>query len=83
MEFDRLNEIIKENWEYVLYQSEAGDLYFSVVCGTVGLYDLDIKLTEQGKLEFESEGTVFLDTLAEEVRTYPSRYKDRQVKLNL
>lgn len=68
-------EILKKQWEYVLYKNDD-ELVLSVVCGTVLLYDVEIKLTEEQKDQFKKEGQKYIDILAEQIRFSPEKYSN-------
>lgn len=75
-----MKKLIDKNWEYTLYQDEHNNLIFSVLCGSVGLYDTNIQLNEEEKAEFEKRGQSFLDILAEDIRQNESKYNPRHIQ---
>jgi hypothetical protein len=69
--------IIKEDWSFSLYKRD--DQYIlSVVCGGAGPYDLNIPISESDARQLQR-----LRTLAQEVRTNPSRYAAMSVAVTL
>lgn len=68
-------ELLKKQWEYVLYE-DNNELILSVVCGTILVYDVEIKLTEEQKNMFKKEGQKYIDVLSEEIRYSPEKYAD-------
>ena len=76
-----MKEIVKKNWQYVLYQTEQNKLVLSVVCGSVALYDVDIILNSEEEERFKNEGVKFLDELAAKINYNPSAFEDRKVKI--
>lgn len=74
-----LQELINKGMEYVLYTDGVGHI-LEVACGTVAIYDLRLRLNEAEMLRFESEGEQFLAAFADEIRTFPSRYYDRNIR---
>lgn len=75
-----MKKLVEKTWSYILYQTDDNNLIFSVVCGTVGLYQRNIQLNEQEKSEFEKQGQNYLDVLAEEVRQSADKYKSRHIQ---
>lgn len=75
-----MKKLIDKNWEYTLYQGKDNNLIFSVLCGSVGLYDTNIQLNEEEKVEFEKKGQSFLDILAEDIRQNESKYNARHIQ---
>jgi len=70
-----MKEIIKKS-SYSLYRDRYGEFWIEVVCGTIGLYEIKVKLTEQEKSRFNSDPT-FLEDLAYMISKNPDQYKDR------
>ncbi|MDR6969174.1 hypothetical protein J2X31_003201 [Flavobacterium arsenatis] len=50
--------IIKKDWNYSLY-SNNNMLIFSVLCGTVAQFEVDIELNQEEKDKYDSQGEVF------------------------
>jgi len=75
-----MKKLIDKNWEYSLYQDEDNNLIFSVICGSVGLYNTNIQLNEEEKAEFEKQGQSFLDILAEDIKQNESKYNSRHIQ---
>ena len=66
-------ELIKKNWNYILYKNKE-EYVLSVLCGTVALYDIEITLNTEQKLNYQNYGEKFIDGLAKKVRDNPSLY---------
>lgn len=43
-----MKEIINKAWDYVLYEND-GDYILSVLCGSIGIYELNIMLNSDEK----------------------------------
>jgi hypothetical protein len=70
-------EIKRKDWFYILYRSDEG-LLLSVLCGTVGLYEVTVLLTDEEAARYlADEG--YLDELAAAIRFAPDSYLDRRV----
>jgi len=75
-----MKEIAKKNWTYILYESK-GKLLFSVICGSVAMFDRNIYLGEDEIAEYNLKKEGYLDALAEEIRSNPDNYLSRHVKI--
>jgi hypothetical protein len=67
----------KVNWGYILFETEEG-IFLSVVCGTVGLFETVIRLTDE---EVQSYNSIpdFIKNLADKVCSNPHVYKSRHI----
>jgi|KBSMisStaDraftv2_1062788.scaffolds.fasta_scaffold99277_2 hypothetical protein len=75
-----LTMVAQKKWVYTLYQDEHQALVLSVLCGGVGMYELNIPLSdEDGQRALNDEG--FLDGLAEAIRTQPQNYAEKSVRI--
>ena len=75
-----MKEILKKSWNYTLF--ENNEFYFlCVVCGGVAMFEINIKLTQDEKTEYEKSGESFIDNLARDIQNYPSKYAERNTKL--
>lgn len=75
-----MKKLIEKTWSYILYQTDDDNLILSVVCGTVGLYDVNIQLNDEEKDKFEKDGTEFIDELALDVSSNPPKYRNRHTQ---
>lgn len=75
-----MKELLKSRWNYILYEKED-KLLLSVVCGTVGLFDRNIYLTEDEIKHYELDGEAYITKLAREINSDPSKYEPRHVKI--
>lgn len=73
-------ELLKKQWTYILYD-DSGKLLFSVVCGSVGLFDRNIYLNANEIKAYDMNGEIYLDTLAEQIRKNPDKFESRHVKI--
>lgn len=72
---------ITGNGAYILYQHE--DRFFiSVLCGTVGLYELEIELNEEEIKTYLSRDQSFLDDFSRKVSSSPKSYSHRHKPLH-
>lgn len=74
-----LKEIARETWSFIFYSH--GDRYFlSVACGTVGVYCLDIELTQKERKAYLEEGIEYVAQLAKTFYFDPDEFKFRHIK---
>lgn len=67
--------IINERWNYQLIKNN--DTYkLSVMCGTVGLYEIEIELTNEQINEYKNKGKEFIEDLVKLIRSNPNDYLD-------
>lgn len=75
-----MNEILREQWSYILYSDRGQDYYLSVLCGTVAQYDINIKLLPDEVQQYKQNGTSFINELAAQIRYNPQAFYDRHIK---
>lgn len=73
-------KIIISKYEYRLYEIDPNELILSANYGTVVELVLNIKLTEKETDAYRKEGIVFLDKLADDIRSNADKYKFRHIK---
>ena len=76
-----MKELEKEGWNYTLFLSEDKQLIFSVVCGSVGMYDFVVALNREEQAAYGSRGKAFLGELARTIRENESSYLTRRISL--
>lgn len=52
----------------------------SVLCGKVGLFEINIVLSEEEKAEFYSQGEPYVEELAKAIQSSPSQFANRHEK---
>lgn len=72
----KMNIVLKKRMEYILYE-DKGKYLLSVVCGTVGMFEINIYLNQEEMKQFEKNGEVFIKILAERIRCSPKSFVDR------
>ncbi len=66
-------QLIKKPWEYTFTKETSGYL-LSVVCGSVGLYEVEVTLNEEQLSKYNATGEAYLDELASQIRKNPERF---------
>lgn len=74
-----MRELTKSAWNYTLFDNEQGDFLFTVLCGSVGLYEISIRLTPAETAQYEKDGTTYLDTLADTIRSNEAAFWPRHI----
>ena len=75
-----LNEVARIHWQYILYRYH-NDFVLSVVCGTVGIFEVNIGLDKEEKAKYLSEGIDFINYLSYKVSSSPGSYLDRHINI--
>ncbi len=65
------------NLEYDLFEDDNGSFVISVLCGTIGLYEARIRLSQEEIEQYRQEGIDFLDRLALNIRKEESKFRSR------
>ena len=68
----------EEHMSWLLLQHE-NDMYLSVVCGTVGMFTVEIQLTNSEASNYKSMGKSYIDQLASSIRSKPDYFTPRKV----
>jgi hypothetical protein len=71
-------DLLKKNWEYTL-SDYSRQFRLSVVCGTVGLYEIDIYLDESEIEKYNELGNEFIDKLVKSIQEFPNDYARRKI----
>ncbi|WP_353777156.1 hypothetical protein [Winogradskyella sp. 3972H.M.0a.05] len=69
-----MKELITKQWNYRLSVNSSNEHILSVVCGTVGLYEVEVILTANQVEAYKSKGESMLDEIAEAIRKNPQHY---------
>ena len=71
--------IAEEPWAWMLFRNEDGALYLTAMCGTVGLYSVDFRLTDSEAADFATAGKLAIGALARDVSLQSSKYQERHI----
>lgn len=71
--------VAEEPWAWMLFSDEAGTLFLTVMCGTVGLYSVDFRLTDSEAASFSAADRSVLESLARDVSYQSSKYQGRHI----
>lgn len=61
----------EKTWDWQLIREADGSLFLSVVCGTVGVYELEVPFDAGKVAAYEARGPAWIQELADEVRFRP------------
>jgi len=75
-----MRKILEKSWTYTLYQDEE-DYFLEAVCGSVGIFELAIRLNDEEKKLFSEQGEAFISSLAQKISDSPQAFQDRKVDL--
>ena len=73
-----METIIEKQWDYTFSKKDDGQLLLSVVCGSVGLFEIDIVLNLQETDQYDKHGEAYIDQLAKQIRHKPSEWSSRK-----
>lgn len=65
-------------WSWMLL-AEGAEMYLSVVCGTVAVYEIEFALTPEESEGYARAGKGFLERLAERVIGVPGEFRARHI----
>lgn len=66
-------------WAYDLVRVDDGRLILTVVCGTVGLYELSLELDVDEVAAWDREGVPYIRDFAAVIAAHPSRFWPRHL----
>jgi len=61
-------------WDWTLFRAPDGSLLLSVVCGSVGLYEVEVTLDDVQAADYERNGRQSIESLAAAVREHPAKF---------
>ncbi|MEL6562684.1 MAG: hypothetical protein AAFQ94_31235 [Bacteroidota bacterium] len=76
-----MKELLKKDWQYILFEDEE-DLLLKVICGSVAIFELNIKLNDLEKTNFQLLGEEYIDKLAHEISSNYTKYQSRSIPLS-
>lgn len=75
----RKNKKLFEDGGSILEKTKNGSLKLSVLCGTVGLYEVEIILNKEETLKYNELGDNFIKRLSKEISQNPEKYSERKI----
>lgn len=73
-----MREVFRNQAKMFTLYDDNGHYVLSVVCGGVGMYDVNVPLDSEECASYREEGEAFLETLAYKIARDPNRYRDRR-----
>lgn len=77
-----IEKLEQEAWSYALFE-DGEALILTVVCGTIGVYERTLVLTDEEAASYRARGREVVARLADEIRQREGRFEERFVKLRL
>lgn len=65
-------------WEYSFYE-EQGKYFLSVMCGSVGIFELLLQLGDEEVQKYKSNGLSYIEMLVKDIQSLPSNYLYRNI----
>jgi hypothetical protein len=75
-----LVKVAQKPWKYTLYRDDDGACILSVLCGTVGMFELNLPLTPAEAASAAADPD-WLARRAEEVASDPDRFAPQSIKI--
>jgi hypothetical protein len=75
-----MEKIVDKKWDYTLYK-KGNELILSAVCGSVGIFEMNVVLTSSEIEEYNQQGEQYIETLARKIQRAPSNYKSRHIEM--
>lgn len=72
-------QLAEKRWNYMLYKVDESYI-LSVICGGVGLFELNIPLSNEDGVRALADET-FLDKLAAEIANDPKKYSGSSISI--
>ncbi|WP_420574854.1 hypothetical protein [Kordia sp.] len=69
--------LIKKDWKYTLFINDVGAHVLTVICGSIGIYEIEHELTTEELTEYQQQGEEFVDALASKISYYPNSYQKK------
>jgi len=73
-----MEKLIDKKWDYTLFKKDD-KLILSAVCGSVGVFEMNVILTPSEIEEYDQQGEQYIETLARKIQQSPSSYKPRHI----
>jgi hypothetical protein len=70
--------IAEKSWDWMLF-ADGDRLLLSVVCGGVGVYEMEFELSDDEAQSYRQTGCEYLDRLAGVVRSAPTSFEARRL----
>lgn len=70
-------ELIKKQWNYRLFLNTSNQYVLVVLCGSVGLYEVEVRLNSTQIDDYKLKGESVIDKLAEAIRSNPKKYLEK------
>jgi hypothetical protein len=69
--------ILEEPWSFSFWEEPDGALVLEVLCGTVGVFEVRVRFTEEQRSAYAREGEGFVRRLARAVKDAPDAFLPR------
>jgi hypothetical protein len=77
---NRNDVFVDQEHLYALTKDDAGGLYLEVACGGFAMYNLVIPLSQEEVADYQIDGKMSLDKLANRVTGNPSKFQVRAIE---
>jgi hypothetical protein len=74
-----METLLQKPWDYTFSRNDTGELVLSVLCGSVGLFEIDIVLNHEETEQYNKNGETSIDQLAGRIRYNPNDWISRKI----
>ncbi|MCD2258409.1 hypothetical protein [Psychroserpens luteolus] len=71
--------ILKEDWSYTLEKTKSESYILTVVCGSIGIYEIKIALNPEEIQKFITHGESYIVQSVRNIQESPSKYTHRHI----
>ena len=71
--------ILKKEWSYTLEKTKPQSYVLTVICGSVGIYEIKIGLNNDEIQKFADHGEPYILNPVRKIQESPSKYTHRQI----
>ncbi|WP_298901292.1 hypothetical protein [uncultured Psychroserpens sp.] len=71
--------VFKEEWSYTLERTNSKSYILTVVCGSIGIYDIKISLNPEEIQNLINRGKPYILQLVRSIQESPYKYTHRQI----
>lgn len=63
-----MKELIRKDWSYSFFEKD-GKFILSVICGSVGLFEVNILLNNEEQEQYEIQGPIYIEEFAKAIQS--------------
>lgn len=71
--------VLKKDWSYTLEKTKPASFILTVVCGSIGIYEIKLELNFEEIKNFNNLGEPYIVQQVKKIQESPSKYAHRQI----